>query len=131
MLQVYTFEFTEVEACSRLEFFRANVRDFVERWKIGLESTTDRNYYHWLSVEALRSIYHRGSVWKYASDVTESYVHIIKSHFAKYTNKGGAGRFWTKQVMTRILMETEIACMDKSKKDLITPNDWRRVYRNV
>jgi hypothetical protein len=81
-----------------LKFYTFQVSTFIDCWRSQISNGKQRNYYHFLAVEAAIQIEHSGSIWKYASDITESYVHIIKDCFLKYTTRGGSNRHWTKQV---------------------------------
>lgn len=108
---LYTWSFENVHDLEALNMMRRRVVSFVEDWRAAMGYKW-RNYYHWLAHEALRQIFYRGSLWKYASDVTESFVHVVKDKFAKYTNRGGCKRHWTKQVLHRILIDVYVTTLE-------------------
>lgn len=103
---IYTFAFrTNYEVSCLLVFLEA-VGDFVASWRQYISGGKSRNVYHWLAVEVPFQILECGSIWEFASDVTESFVCLIKTTFLHYTNRGGVQKHWTCQVMQRILVKT-------------------------
>jgi len=103
-----------------LEFFAASVGLFVEQWLQLVAPGRKHNYYHWLEFEALQEILKHGSVWKYASDVTESFVHILKDTYLHFTTRGGSknGAHWVKQALEHI-------CIKLALKAFNGESDWR------
>lgn len=116
---LYTWNFKSDLEKINLLLFRARVRGFVKEWREVIGRKKERNYYYWLEVEAIEQIDESGSVWKYASDITESFVHLIKVTYARFTNRGGRGRHWTKQVLQRILVKVHVTALNATSWDSI------------
>lgn len=125
---VYTWSFDNVYAQAILARFKANAQSFVAKWRHFVAGGKMRNYYHWLAHEAARQIDHSGSIWKYSSAVTESMVHVLKDCWAKFTNRGGCGRHWTKQVLARTLVKITIKSLAADDVlSIMTPYE-RKLY---
>ncbi len=56
----------------------------MEQWREQVGGGRSRNYYHWLAEEAIIQIEMSGSIWKYSSDITESFVHVIKEYYLRF-----------------------------------------------
>ena len=114
---VYSWAIESVADWVMLDRFRRNAANFIKRWRDTVAPNRNRNYYHWLAIEAVLQIQACGSIWKYSSDITESFVHVLKECFLRFTNRGGTKRHWTRQAMLRVLVKVLIT--SKSGKDVI------------
>ena len=129
---IYTWAFRTVYELVSLHQFQLTVSNFVERWRQVMGGGKNRNYYHWLAVESFLQIMASGSIWKYSSDITESFVHVIKDCYLKYTNRGGKNRSWTRQVMQRILLKVTLKSLSSEEwTDMISPFEKRRFIAEI
>ena len=70
-----------------------------------------------------------GSIWKYSSDITESFVHVIKDYYLRFTSRGGAKRSWTRQVMERLAVKVVVQALSKCEwLDMLSPFERRKFY---
>ena len=98
---------------------------FLNMWRVGLQRTTYRNYYHYLTVEVPASIIRWGSVYKYSSDITETYVHILKKMYPLYSSRSGgkaAHNNPCQQVMSRLGMKSLIFSLGIGNQQLVISN---------
>eukprot|EP00026_Physarum_polycephalum_P015719 Phypoly_transcript_16468.p1 GENE.Phypoly_transcript_16468~~Phypoly_transcript_16468.p1 ORF type:complete len:279 (+),score=30.05 Phypoly_transcript_16468:61-837(+) len=104
---LYKWCFATVEDIACLTVFAENVSTFISQWTTIIAPGRQRNYYHWLEVEALKEIQAHGSVMRFASDVTESFVHVLKDTYLHFTSRGGGKHnpHWIKQAMERICIK--------------------------
>lgn len=107
MKTLYKWDFVTDEDWALLDQYEIGFPAFVEIWREEIAGVDKcRNYYHTLSVEVPKSICRWGSAWKYSSDVTETYVCVLKNQFRMYTTRGGMGANASFQVMQRLGMKT-------------------------
>lgn len=130
VVKTYAFE-TEYDLFI-LRRFEATVEDFIFRWRRDVANWRNRNYYHWLAHEAKRQIYESGSIWKYASDITESFVHVLKDTYLKFSNRGGLNSSWTKQVLNRVLMKVQVRSMSSQHTyDMMSRYERRKFVETI
>ncbi len=129
---VYTWSFVTVYDKVMLDYFTEKVVEFIAKWKPVMGGGKSRNYYHWLQVEALIQIKVSGSIWKYSSDITESFVHLIKDYYLRYSNRGGLQKHWTKQVMHRILVRVYLKSLNcEDWTDIMTTFEKRKLLQEM
>lgn len=123
-----------MERMTALQIFSERIAEFVDKWRSVMAPGRSRNYYHWLQVEALKEIQEHGSVWKYASDVTESYVHILKDAYLNFSSRGGAKHnpHWVKQVMHRVLIKMLLKALHNEPwLKILTPYERKRLSASL
>lgn len=59
---IYTWSFFTVYDYVALDLFEQQVSRFVEEWRMTIANGRQRNYYHWLAVEAFIQIRESGSI---------------------------------------------------------------------
>lgn len=98
---LYKWEFCTHEDWEELHHYEATMPAFIDKWRdeLGLTAADKyHNYFHTLTVEVPKSIRRKGSAWKYSSDITETYVHIMKEMLLDFTTRGGCDQNPCKQV---------------------------------
>lgn len=127
---VYTWSFTSMHDLVALSVFEQNVSTFVNHWaRVMGGGRMDRNYYHWLAVEAMHQIKKSGSIWKYSSDITESFVHVLKDCYLRFTTRGGM-RHWTRQVMSKVLIKVFVQALScEDWYDMLTPFERKKLVK--
>lgn len=85
----YTQNFELEEDKEMLAVFKDGVSRFIARWRQIVAPSKQQSYYHQLEVEAILEIEKNGSIWKYTSDVTESFVHVFKQTYLRFTTYRG------------------------------------------
>jgi hypothetical protein len=130
---LYMWGFYTVDDAIRLTILRDEASAFVDDWRMHIANGRERNYYHWLAEEAYLQILKSGSVWKYASDVTESFVHVLKDCFARFTSRGGGGRSdWTEQALFRVCTKVLTRALSASEwVDLLSKHEQKKVIEYV
>lgn len=129
---IYMWTFKSFSDLVRLFHFKEHIDEFVDEWSRVMGGGKERNYYHWLAVEAFIQLIESGSIWKYASDVTESLVHVIKETFLKYTTRGGANKCWTEQVLSRSLMKSFMKSLAaKEGVDMLSKFEQRKFFASL
>jgi len=125
---IYTWSFNTPEKLAALEVFRDTVVDFIKDWQEFMGRGKKRNYYHWLEVEVIKEIQHSGSIWAFACDVSESFVHVAKHVYNCFTAHGGLHMDWTSVSMERIVLGCELDCLDwKSGKIRISEGHKKKI----
>lgn len=132
---LYTWSFVSVADAVRLETLRVEAPIFIKQWKQFISNNKERNYYHWLAYEAYNQIKLSGSVWKYSSDITESFVHVLKTCFLRFTNRGGGfagSSSWTEQALFRVCVQTFMKSLDaKEWSSLLSAYEKRKIIEYV
>lgn len=126
---LYKWEFKTPEDELELQAYERDFPVFVDSWRDNITGYDKyRNYYHTLAHEVPRSIRHRGSAWKYASDITETYVCIIKNQVLDHTTRGGLKMNPAKQLLERMAVRS--ACYSNglgSTTAMISPWETKRL----
>lgn len=98
---LYKWQFVTREDWEALHEYERTMPGFIDRWRDELGLTQKEkyhNYFHTLSVEVPKSIRRKGSAWKYSSDITKTFVHLMKEMFADFTTRGGCDQDPCQQV---------------------------------
>ena len=105
---LYKWEFKTVNDYLELIAYERDFPDFIQRWreKICGSMQKFRNYYHTLTYEVPESIWRHGSAWKYSSDITETFVCLIKNHLLDYSTRGGFKQNPCLQIMYRLAVRS-------------------------
>jgi hypothetical protein len=69
-----------------------------------------------------------GTVWAFASDITESLVHVVKEMFELLTNRGGLCRQWTTQVMERSAAKNTVDALDGNQDLQLSPMEKKKLF---
>ena len=101
---IYKWEFLTEKDWEELALYEREFPVFIEDWMICIGRDSNRNYYHTLAVEIPRSINIHKSVWKFSSDITETYVYILKYCIPLYSTRGGFKQNPTLQTLKRLCM---------------------------
>jgi len=127
---IYTWAFVTLEDAVKLTVLERDASRFVDEWIQHIAHTKDRNYYHWLAVEAFQQIKSCGSIWKYASDVTESFVFVFKNVISHFTSHGGGkhGKHWTEQGLSRVCVQALLRALGSAElRDMISRYEFKKI----
>lgn len=127
---LYKWEFVTEQDWAELEAYEQDFPVFLDEWRHAIvgDDTKFRNYYHTLLYEVPESIHRKGSAWKYSSDITETYVCLVKHQMSSYTTRGGFKKNPAVQLMQRMAVRT--ACYSNglgSVSTMISPYEWKKL----
>lgn len=126
---LYKWEFITDEDWDELQAYEDTMEGFIANWRAQLQlGNKYRNYYHTLSVEVPKSIRKKGSAWKYSSDITETFVHVLKGMLLDFTTRGGCDQDPTRQAMERCAMRSIAYTKGFGSLSLmISPHEWKKI----
>jgi hypothetical protein len=118
---LYKWEFVTDADMQELEAYEHDFPIFLDMWRedIVQDATKYRNYWHAMMWEIPESIHRHGSAWKYSSDITETYVCIIKNQMLDYTTRGGFGVNPCVQLMQRMAVRTCVYSKGLGNEELL------------
>lgn len=127
---LYKWEFITEEDWKELGNYQAEFPVFLDKWRedIVQDPGKYRNYWHALCWEIPESIYRKKSAWKYSSDITETYVCLIKNQALDFTTRGGLGQNPCVQLMERMTVHSK--CYERglgSHKMMISPYEKKKL----
>jgi hypothetical protein len=107
---LYKWEFTTDQDFRELIAYERNFPVFLDEWReeIVQDAAKYRNYWHTLMYKIPESIWRFGSAWKYSSDITETYVCLLKDQLLDFTTRGGFGANPCVQVMQRMAVRSAV-----------------------